>query len=201
MRNMILVFCERHDALKRHCHVKHYADVSIVRGNRTERMNGIVIHVEPALECGLFATMGAARELLILPGLPTVNLRTLCRVPVPVYVYTSGDYNKQHYSISDVQLLDLGEVFDVVNDGSEHFCPVCGYSHLAEEVVSADGWSYEICPSCGFQFGVDNENGITYEAWRESWVKGGMKWWDDSICHPQNWDPIKQLSSISEKRK
>ena len=93
--------------------------------------------------------------------------------------------------------MDLGEMADIVNDGSEHICPVCGYPYLAEEVKSADGWSYEICPSCGFQFGVDEEKGITYEAWREAWVKGGMKWWNDSEDHSKNWDPVKQLESLN----
>ncbi len=90
---------------------------------------------------------------------------------------------------------------DIVNDGSEHICPVCGYPYLAEKVKSADGWSYEICPSCGFQFGVDEEKGITYEAWREAWVKGGMKWWNDSEDHPKNWDPVKQLESLNASMK
>ena len=56
--------------------------------------------------------------------------------------------------------------------------------------------SLEECPSCGFQFGVDDEKGITYEAWREAWVEGGMKWWDDSMPQPEDWDPAKQLSAL-----
>lgn len=56
--------------------------------------------------------------------------------------------------------------------------------------------SLEECPSCGFQFGVDDEREITYEAWREAWVEGGMKWWDDSMSHPEDWDPAKQLAAL-----
>jgi len=33
------------------------------------------------------------------------------------------------------------------------------------------GPSYEICPSCGFQFGVsDDDQGYEYEQWREMWL-------------------------------
>ncbi|GGF98327.1 hypothetical protein GCM10007304_10410 [Rhodococcoides trifolii] len=52
-----------------------------------------------------------------------------------------------------------------------HVCPVCEYPYLKEEPRTANGGSYEICPRCGFQFGVtDDDLGFTYEQWRE---KGG----------------------------
>ena len=45
-----------------------------------------------------------------------------------------------------------------------HKCPVCGYPKLEEAPrTQAGGGSYEICPSCGFQFGVsDDDRGFTY---------------------------------------
>jgi hypothetical protein len=56
-------------------------------------------------------------------------------------------------------------------------CPVCGYDGLDEEPrLSAGGGSFEICPSCGFQFGVsDDDEGFTYDAWRKQWIDGGME--------------------------
>lgn len=201
MRNLVLYFSERRDALRRHCLANRYVNVIVAEDNRTRQMEGLVVHVEPPLEDGLFETAGEIRELLILPGLDSVSLRTLCRSPVPVYVCTVEDYGKPQYSNSDFRLLDLGEIADIVNDGSEHICPVCGYPCLAEEVQRADGWSYEICPSCGFQFGVDTETGISYETWRKAWVKGGMKWWDVSAGHPKNWDPVKQLGLLNTSMK
>ena len=45
-------------------------------------------------------------------------------------------------------------------------CPVCGYPELEEPPRSprTGGGSYEICPSCGFQFGVtDDDKGVSYE--------------------------------------
>jgi transposase-like protein len=59
-----------------------------------------------------------------------------------------------------------------------NICPVCGFPHLTEAPRSlAGGASYEICPSCGFQFGVDDEDkGHSYAAWRADWQKRGMPW-------------------------
>ena len=52
-----------------------------------------------------------------------------------------------------------------------HTCPVCGFPKLKETPRTHDGGgSYEICPSCGFQFGVsDDDRGFSYEQWRERW--------------------------------
>jgi hypothetical protein len=48
-------------------------------------------------------------------------------------------------------------------------CPVCGYPGLEEDPRPAiGGGSFEICPSCGFQFGVsDDDRGLTYQEWRQ----------------------------------
>lgn len=74
-----------------------------------------------------------------------------------------------------------------------HTCPVCGYPKLKEAPRSkSGGGSYEICPSCGFQFGVtDDDEGFTYEQWRAKWEKGGMKW-SSTQPMPKNWNPAKQ---------
>jgi hypothetical protein len=56
------------------------------------------------------------------------------------------------------------------------------------------GGSYEICPSCGFQFGVSDENdGISYDEWRKNWIKLGMPWSSIGIKPPPNWDPKDQI--------
>ena len=40
-----------------------------------------------------------------------------------------------------------------------HRCPVCGYRKLREKPRTYDGGgSFEICPSCGFQFGVSDDD-------------------------------------------
>lgn len=73
-------------------------------------------------------------------------------------------------------------------------CPVCGWPNLHEPPRSTSGGgSYEICPSCGFEFGVtDDDEGYTYEQWRDKWIKEGMQYWS-SRQPPSNWDPVEQL--------
>ena len=40
-----------------------------------------------------------------------------------------------------------------------YLCPVCGYPELEEVPRTHDGGgSYEICPSCSFQFGVSDDD-------------------------------------------
>jgi hypothetical protein len=75
--------------------------------------------------------------------------------------------------------------------------PVCGFPDLEEKPLGeSTGGSYEICPSCGFQFGVsDDDRGISFEEWRKNWIAHGMPW--NSVNHPSdNWDPRNQLRSI-----
>jgi hypothetical protein len=81
-----------------------------------------------------------------------------------------------------------------------HTCPVCGYPALREPPRSpkSGGGSYEICPSCGFQFGVtDDDKGISHEKWREDWIYRGMPWDGHDIgSPPANWNPKQQLAKL-----
>ncbi len=78
-----------------------------------------------------------------------------------------------------------------------HACPVCGYGGLQEPPRSrSGGGSYEICSSCGFEFGVtDDDLGFTYDEWRREWIDDGMPW-RGSRPQPRLWDPIGQLATI-----
>lgn len=83
-----------------------------------------------------------------------------------------------------------------------YVCPVCGYPDLEElPRGEATGGSYEICPSCGFQFGVtDDDRGIAYEQWRARWIAEGMQWASTGIEHPPpGWDPKRQLERLTEQ--
>jgi len=84
----------------------------------------------------------------------------------------------------------------------KHICPVCGYPDLREAPRSeGGGGSYEICPSCGFQFGVsDDDQGLSYEQWRKTWRDGGMKW-SSQRKRPPKWSPESQLAQISGTHK
>lgn len=79
-------------------------------------------------------------------------------------------------------------------------CPVCGYPNLSEppRSPSSGGASYEICPSCGFEFGVtDDDRGFSYDDWRKQWIGRGMPWDSADIePPPPGWDPRRQLESL-----
>ena len=80
-----------------------------------------------------------------------------------------------------------------------HLCLVCAYPKLNEPPRSqSGGGSYEICPSCGFEFGVsDDDLGHTYESWRQAWLAKGMKWSSRGHKKPAAWNPAQQLSAIA----
>jgi hypothetical protein len=82
-----------------------------------------------------------------------------------------------------------------------HQCPACGYPKLAEPPRSRSGGaSYEICPSCGFQFGVsDDDAGLSYETWRGYWREGGMRWASKARPAPSGWNPEAQLKGLRPK--
>lgn len=81
-----------------------------------------------------------------------------------------------------------------------HSCLVCGWPKLREAPRSkSGGGSYEICPSCGFEFGVsDDDRGYTYQTWREDWVKRGMPWSSKARAAPVKWDPAAQLRRLAD---
>ncbi len=77
-------------------------------------------------------------------------------------------------------------------------CPVCGYTGLTSPPRSASGGSYEICYSCGFEFGVTDEDlGFSYETWRQRWIELGMPWDGEGLDDPpEGWDPARQLAGL-----
>jgi hypothetical protein len=79
-----------------------------------------------------------------------------------------------------------------------HMCPACGYPALQESPRSAKGGgSFEICPSCGFQFGVsDDDAGFTYANWRARWKKLGAPWSSKGIPAPRGWNPESQVAGL-----
>ena len=81
-----------------------------------------------------------------------------------------------------------------------HTCPVCGFPELAEPPRRRSGsGSYEICPSCGFQFGVcDDDRGLSYTQWREAWQRAGMNWSGRGRPAPADWNPRAQLARLED---
>lgn len=80
-----------------------------------------------------------------------------------------------------------------------NLCPVCGYPDLQDPPrATPGGASYEICPSCGFEFGVsDDDVGYSYEEWRLEWVTDGMPW-RSTRPRPAGWDPADQIRAVRE---
>jgi len=85
-----------------------------------------------------------------------------------------------------------------------HTCPVCGYDGLSEQPWEFEGnASFEICPSCGIQFGYDDaaggdqdKRGAVWKRWRDQWIKNGMHWSSIGVLPPPDWNPALQLGNI-----
>lgn len=59
--------------------------------------------------------------------------------------------------------------------------------------------SFEICPSCGFEFGFDDHPGASGSATsfaehRQHWVAGGCAWWGQRERRPERWSGRQQLT-------
>src|ERR1700674_3401585 len=68
-----------------------------------------------------------------------------------------------------------------------NFCPVCGYGMEDQPA------NYNICPSCGTEFGVHDVNASILSL-RQNWLNTGPRWWSTTDPEPPNWAPLKQLA-------
>ena len=71
----------------------------------------------------------------------------------------------------------------------ENLCPVCGFG------MEDPPRDYNICPSCGTEFGVHDLNS-SIENLRMVWLKNGAKWWSTVDPEPPNWNPYEQLVRV-----
>ncbi|MFC4942118.1 hypothetical protein [Pseudonocardia sp. GCM10023141] len=79
-------------------------------------------------------------------------------------------------------------------------CPICGYPGLYGPAYSPRTHlgSYEICPSCWFEYGVtDDDKGFTHQQWRAGWIADGMPWRSPVDAQPPGWDPREQLRRLT----
>ncbi len=85
-----------------------------------------------------------------------------------------------------------------MSEKRDKICPACGYPELRYgPYIIGTSESYEICPCCGFEFGVtDMDEGYSYEQWRQKWIDEGMKWWSKSRHPSTQWNPVEQLRNI-----
>lgn len=90
-----------------------------------------------------------------------------------------------------------------VNPGPTFVCPVCGYPKLFEPAWEGDSPSYEICPSCGTEFGYTDwgdgseaSRAIAHVELRAIWKDKGCPWRSQHRAPPPGWDPIAQLKRV-----
>lgn len=78
---------------------------------------------------------------------------------------------------------------------SENICPVCGYE--MEEPAK----DYNVCSSCGTEFGVSDVNSSVAEL-RDNWLESGPSWWSKTEPQPADWNPLEQMTKagISPKK-
>jgi hypothetical protein len=67
-----------------------------------------------------------------------------------------------------------------------NLCPVCGYG------MEDPPTDYNICPSCGTEFGLHDIN-TSIDNLRLAWIGTGPRWWSSVDPQPTNWDPTLQL--------
>ena len=76
----------------------------------------------------------------------------------------------------------------------EYHCPVC-----KQEFDTPWEGSFDICPSCGIQFGYDEAGAATdpvvYEEWRKMWTENGRK----SLDNQQESTLLKRIDARRSK--
>ena len=78
---------------------------------------------------------------------------------------------------------------------SEIGCPVCGYPRFIERHPDG-GSTYDICPCCSFESGVD---GIAWDreernrTFRQRWLAAGGLWWSTVRPPEPGWNTVDQL--------
>jgi len=72
---------------------------------------------------------------------------------------------------------------------NEKMCTVCGYE------MEEGPRDYNICPSCGTEFGIHDVNS-SIENLRKVWLASGPKWHSAVVPQPQNWDPQMALAGL-----
>lgn len=79
---------------------------------------------------------------------------------------------------------------------SKFKCPICGCPQINTSPRDETGApSYEICPCCGGEFGIDDISSGTIEEYRKSWLESGANWFDP-VLRPDDWDLRDQLLKI-----
>jgi hypothetical protein len=68
-------------------------------------------------------------------------------------------------------------------------CPICGF-RFDHPIVD-----FDICPSCGTEFGIDTVDHTVKEL-RDIWIANGLTWQSGVDLPPKNWNAYSQLMAI-----
>lgn len=72
-------------------------------------------------------------------------------------------------------------------------CPVCGYAGLTEPPYDDhECASFDICASCGTEFGYDDTS-HSHEELRRAWIDAGALWHSQKVKPPANWNAEVQM--------
>jgi hypothetical protein len=73
----------------------------------------------------------------------------------------------------------------------KNMCPVCGFD------MDDPPRDYNICPSCGTEFGLHDANAAISEL-RSAWLSSGPRWWSATDPQPLDWKPLEQVKRVME---
>jgi hypothetical protein len=73
-----------------------------------------------------------------------------------------------------------------------YLCPICGYDRLEAPPID-----FQICPSCGVEFGNDDFE-VSHLELRSRWWAKGCPWFSRFVLQPPNWDPLAQLRNLGK---
>lgn len=78
-----------------------------------------------------------------------------------------------------------------------NICPICGYPNLDHPARDPDTKvpSFDICPSCGCEFGYHDATPHAEERYRRNWVQQGAPWFKPEL-KPLEWNLEDQLAQI-----
>lgn len=67
-------------------------------------------------------------------------------------------------------------------------CPVCGYDRMLRPPAVG-----HICPCCGVEFEVDDDE-VSHDELRRQWIDRGAPWFSRATRPPLGWNAILQLN-------
>lgn len=77
----------------------------------------------------------------------------------------------------------------LIRNKKRHLCPVCGF------LLKYPAADFNICPSCGVEFGTDDRN-YSIQELQQAWIGRGMPWSSPVSPKPEHFRPLEQLENL-----